>query len=73
MTSHRAIAAKPAASVEPAALDVALRDPRVQLAMRARCEQQGHQWESVTVWRGGFPGPVRRHSYSICAWCEERR
>jgi hypothetical protein len=55
------------------AVDSVLDDPKVRLAMRARCEQQGHQWEPLTIWRGGFPGPTQRHSYSVCAWCGERQ
>jgi hypothetical protein len=54
-------------------LDAILLDPKVEQAMRARCEEQGHQFEPVTVWSGGFPGPVHRRSYSVCAWCGERR
>ncbi len=42
--------------------------PDVQLAMQFRCQEQGHQWETVTVW-----GPHHRYSYQVCAWCEERQ
>ena len=72
-------AAEPAASTELDPIPdwnevaAALRDPGTRLAMCARCAEQGHVWEPVVVFRGGFPGPVHRHSYFVCAWCEERR
>lgn len=42
------------------------RDPNVQLAMRARCEEQGHDWE-----HGADFMPLR--VYRICKWCKEKR
>lgn len=39
--------------------------PDVQFAMRARCEEQGHDWES-----GASFMPLR--VYQICKWCGER-
>jgi hypothetical protein len=41
-------------------------DPDVQLAMQARCEEQGHDWES-----GADFIPLR--VFQICKWCRERK
>lgn len=37
-------------------------DPDVQLAMKARCEEQGHDWESAASFL-----PLR--AYRVCKWC----
>jgi hypothetical protein len=39
--------------------------PDVQLAMRARCEEQGHEWEN-----GADFMPLR--AFLICKWCGVR-
>jgi hypothetical protein len=39
--------------------------PKVQLAMRGRCEEQGHDWESAASFL-----PLR--IYRICKWCGEK-
>jgi len=43
-------------------------NPDVQFAMRARCEEQGHDWEPGMVFGAGF---VR--SFMQCKWCRERK
>jgi hypothetical protein len=40
--------------------------PDVQLAMRARCEEQGHEWENGATF---LPLSV----FQLCKWCGERR
>lgn len=37
-------------------------DPNVKLAMRCRCEEQGHDWE-----QGATFMPLR--AFLICKWC----
>lgn len=41
-------------------------DPKVVKAMRARCEEQGHEWENAASFM-----PLR--VYQVCKWCDERR
>jgi hypothetical protein len=48
------------------AVEAALHKPEVQLAMRGRCEEQGHDWEN-----GASFLPLR--VYRFCKWCGERR
>jgi hypothetical protein len=50
---------------EWAALEKILYKPDVQLAMRGRCEEQGHQWE-------GAADLLPPRIYRICKWCGER-
>ena len=40
--------------------------PDVQIAMRARCEEQGHDWEG-----GADLMPLR--IFQICKWCGVRQ
>lgn len=40
-------------------------DPTVVLAMRARCEEQGHEWENCCS--------VTFQVYQACKWCGEKR
>ena len=42
-----------------------LADPKVNLAMRARCEEQEHQWENCCS--------VMFQLYKQCKWCGEKR
>jgi len=44
-------------------------NPDVQLAMKLRCEEQGHVYSPVITLRGGFLGPIRRSQYMRCEWC----
>jgi len=46
-------------------VDRVLRKPKVQLAMRGRCEEQDHQWENCMT-------PFYA-VYQECKWCGERR
>ena len=46
-----------------------MNNPDIQLAMRLRCEEQGHVFSPVITWRGGFPGPIIRRQYTRCEWC----
>lgn len=39
--------------------------PEVVLAMRARCEEQGHEYENCCS--------AMFHIYAQCKWCMERR
>lgn len=42
-----------------------LSDPKVRIAMRGRCEEQGHEFE---------PGIIALFTLvQICKWCGERR
>jgi len=43
-------------------------EPNVQLAMRARCEEQGHEFEGGMTFGAGHV-----FIYQICKWCGERR
>lgn len=40
-------------------------DPDVKLAMRARCEEQGHDWENAMT--------ATFSCYQKCKWCGECR
>jgi hypothetical protein len=40
-------------------------EPNVKLAMRARCEEQGHEWEGCCT--------AMFQIYQGCKWCGERR
>jgi hypothetical protein len=40
-------------------------DPKVLLAMRARCEEQGHEWEHCCS--------ILMQLYQSCKWCKEQR
>lgn len=42
-------------------------DHDVQFVMRARCEEQGHEWEN-----GADLYPLPR-VFLICKWCRERK
>jgi hypothetical protein len=42
-----------------------LRDDKVQIAMRGRCEEQGHQMENCAS--------VTFRIYQQCKWCGEQR
>ena len=46
-------------------IEKALRDPKVELAMEGRCEEQGHQWENG--------GDMFVRPYQFCKWCGERK
>lgn len=50
-------------------IDALLRQSDVITAMQYRCKLEGHHYETVTVWSGGFPGPILRRSYQKCDWC----
>jgi hypothetical protein len=39
--------------------------PDVKLAMQARCEEQGHEWENACS--------MFMQVYQVCKWCGERR
>jgi hypothetical protein len=39
--------------------------PDVQLAMRARCEEQRHEWENCAT--------IMFEFYTACKWCGERQ
>lgn len=47
-------------------LEKVLHKPDVQLAMRGRCEEQGHDWEN-----GASFMPLR--AFMFCKWCGVRR
>lgn len=51
---------------EWAAFEKIQNDANVQLAMRARCEEQGHDWENAMSFM-----PLR--AYMICKWCDKRQ
>lgn len=42
-----------------------LGNPDVQIAMRGRCEEQGHEWENCCS--------ILMQIYQECKWCGERR
>jgi hypothetical protein len=48
-----------------------LNKPDVQLAMRYRCQEQGHQWVTEVHFRSTFPGHYHRWDSKVCAWCDE--
>lgn len=50
-------------------------EPNVQLAMRARCEEQGHDFEPGVVFGLGNSGwnSVSIRHYRQCKWCGEKR
>ncbi len=41
------------------------RNGDVLLSMRARCEEQGHEWENCCS--------IAFQIYMACKWCDERR
>lgn len=46
-------------------LEAVLCDPKVILAMRGRCEEQGHQWENCCS--------ITFRIYEQCKWCGAKR
>lgn len=45
--------------------EAVLHKPDVALAMRARCEEQGHDWENCCT--------ILLQLYEQCKWCGEKR